>query len=75
MQQTTEAKLSSQEVFWSAKLRSLSRSHEEEMGRVRAEVELMRASAEGARSELERQMAARKEDDDNQVIFCQQLIS
>ena len=68
MQQATEAKLSSQEVFWSAKFKSLSREHEEEMGRVRAEVELMRASAEGARSELEREMAARKEND-NQVIF------
>ena len=59
-------------MFWSAKFKSLSREHEKEMGRVRAEVELMRASAEGARSELEREMAARKEND-NQVIFCQQL--
>ena len=39
---------------------------------MRAEVELMRASAEGARSELEREMAARKEND--QVIFCQKLV-
>ena len=60
-------------MFWSAKFKSLSREHEKEMGRVRAEVELMRASAEGARSELEREMAARKEKD-NQVIFYQQLI-
>ena len=59
-------------MFWIAKFKSLSREHEEEMGRVRAEVELMRASAEGARSELEREMAARKEND--QVIFYQQLI-
>ena len=71
LQQATEAKLSSQEVFWSAKFRSLSREHEEEMGRVRAEVELMRASAESARGELEREMAARN---NNQVKFCQQPV-
>ena len=59
LQQTTDAKLSSQEVFWSAKFKSLMREHEEEMGKVRAEVDLMRSSAESARNELEKEMVAR----------------
>ena len=61
LQQTTESKLTSQEVFWSAKFKSMMREHEEEMGRVRAEVDLMRSSAEGARNELEKEMLARQQ--------------
>ena len=59
LQQTAEAKMSSQEVFWSAKFKSLMQEHEEEMGKVRAEVDLMRTSAESARNELEQEMLAR----------------
>ena len=61
LQQATEAKLSSQEVFWSAKFKSLLREHAEEMGRVRAEAELMKSAAESAREELEREILARHE--------------